>query len=152
MTNCLIRDAEEDDVEAIVAMSEKFYATTYYTEFAPFDADSCSHIILGLITAGTLLVAEVEGKLVGMIGVVVHPFLFNVNVVQASEIVWWLDPDYRKTNTAKMLMQAMENRAKEQYVDLMLMINLDNSPPAAKVLYTNLGYKNTENAWTKVLE
>lgn len=147
-----IRLAEESDIPRIVEMSQKFYAITTYPAFAPYDVPTAEQLCRTLIYSGILLVADssVHG-VVGMIGMQVQPFLFNTRKTQATEVIWWVEEEYRGSATAAMLMMEMERQANLLGVDYIVMLSLSSSPPQAAAMYERLGYVNTEYAWSKAI-
>lgn len=147
-----IRLATEEDIPRIIEMSQKFYATTSYPAFAPYSVNSATQLSRQLISSGILLVADSsEQGVVGMIGMQVSPFLFNHNKTQATEVIWWVDEEFRGSPTGAMLMMAMEKEARLLDVDYIIMLSLASSPPQAAAMYTKMGYVNTEYAWSKPL-
>ncbi len=46
-----------------------------------------------LIDTGVMLLAEIDGTVVGMVGLVIAPFFFNRSRITAHEVVWWVHPD-----------------------------------------------------------
>ncbi|MFC4728800.1 GNAT family N-acetyltransferase [Coralloluteibacterium thermophilus] len=146
----MIRAATHDDIPAIVEMGRKFYATTSYPSFAPFNPESVAALARMMIDTGVLLVAD-EGELVGMAGLVVCPFMFNADVLAAHEVMWWVDPDAQGRGTGKALLSAIEPACRARGVGAIQMVHLHNSPPQAAVLYERLGYRHSESSYTKVL-
>lgn len=62
---------------------------------------------------GTGLIAWDGEKRVGAMGGYLAPNLFNPNLGTLSELIWWVDPDYRKTRVGAMLLSAYEKMALE---------------------------------------
>lgn len=147
----MIRPATENDLRRIVEMSEKFYATTSYAKFAQFHPSSVAVLATTLIHYGVMLVAEVEGKVIGMVGLVVTPFMFNTTILSAHEVVWWVEPEYQGSKIGHSLLTAIEPACKSRGCKLIQMVTLSNSPPQAAGLYEKAGYKHTETSYTKVI-
>lgn len=148
----MIRRATQDDLCRIVEMSEAFYPTTKYAVRAPFDAPSTAVLAQRLIEHGIMLVAEVEGKVVGMVGLVVGPFMFNISVNGAYEIVWWVEPEHQGSRIGYQLLKQVEEEAKQfENVVLIQMASLATSPPQVAKLYEKLGYVQSETLFTKVV-
>lgn len=146
----VVRPAKVEDVPAILEMSGKFYPFTMYSKFADMDEESVTQLINYLIHDGILLVAVADDVIVGMVGAVLSPFLFNVHTKQASEVVWWVDPDYRELSIGKLLLKELEAVCNDRAVDIIMMLSFTHMPNAGKLYYA-MGYNNTENAWLKVL-
>jgi GNAT superfamily N-acetyltransferase len=144
----MIRSATKADTPQLLEMGRQFYATTHYRHFAPYSPESVEHVI-DLMLDGVFLVAEEDGKLVGMVGLVVFPHLFNRDHLVANEVVWWVDPDYRGKRIAVDLMAAIEPACKEKGVSAIQMVALANSPPAAAAIYERMGYTHSESSYLK---
>ena len=76
-----------------------------------------------------LLLAEDEGRVVGMAGLFVLPFMFNANHVSAHEVVWWVEPEAQGKGAGKALLQAIEPACRDRGAELIYMVHLANSPP-----------------------
>lgn len=146
----MIRIAIEDDVPRIVEMSRKFYATTSYAQHAPMDDDAVAQLARQLMDS-VMLVAEVDGKVVGMVGLVVAPFMFNHSINAAYEVVWWVDPEAQGTGVGKQLLAAIDNACIARGASIVVMVTLASSPPQAGALYERAGYVHSETSYTKRL-
>lgn len=145
----MIRAATHADIPAIVSMSRKFYATTDYAMHAPMDDETVADLAAMLVDTGVMLVAEFDGAIVGMVGLVVAPFMFNRGVRTAHEIVWWVEPDAQGFGVGKALLAAVEPACRAQGVVSIQMVHLANSPPQAAALYERMGFRLTETSYTK---
>jgi L-amino acid N-acyltransferase YncA len=144
-----IRPATEADLPAIVAMSACFYETTSYRGFAPFDPDAAEALARHMIADGVMLVAGDEP--VGMVGLMVVPFMFNPAHRVAYEVVWWVNPDAQGLGAGKALLQAIEPACRAKGCTAIQMVHLASSPPQAAALYERLGFAHTESSYTKEL-
>jgi GNAT superfamily N-acetyltransferase len=144
-----IRDATEADVDAIVAMSSKFYATTNYRSYASMDADTVASLVRMLIDTSIMLVAEDAGEVIGMAGLVVAPFLFNASIKGAHEVVWYVSPDSRGNGAGKELLMTIEQQAKAKGCRIIQMLTLATSPVQAGQYYERAGYAHSETCYTK---
>jgi GNAT superfamily N-acetyltransferase len=147
----MIRPATGADVPAIVAMSELFYRTTSYAAWAPFDAETVENLANTLTDSHIMLVAEDEGRLVGMVGLFVAPFMFNASLTGAYEVVWWVEPGAQGAGIGKALLAAIEPACAERGVHSVQMVHLDSSPPQAAASYERMGFRHTESSYTKVI-
>ncbi|KRG60810.1 hypothetical protein ABB25_01060 [Stenotrophomonas koreensis] len=145
----IIRNATLADVPAIVRMSAQFYPTTHYADWVAMDEDSVADLATGLIADHVFLVAERDGQLVGMAGVMLCPFLFNRNQLFAVEIVWWVAPEVRGTSIAHRLLRAIEQPCRDAGANRIQMVHMPNSPPQAAALYERSGYLESEISYTK---
>lgn len=103
----MIRLANQSDVEVIFAFGKKFYETLSYgieieeakgKDFIRFVIDS---------SEGLAIVAEDHGTLIGCIlGYCQdHPF---ASCKIASELIWWMEPEYRGRRDSTKLFDAYE--------------------------------------------
>lgn len=147
----MIRHATHDDIGAIIAMSEKFYATTHYSRWADFNPETVESLATNLLENHILLVAEHEGAVVGMVGLFVAPFMFNHDRIGAYEVVWWVNPDAQGAGVGMELLAAIEPACREKGVHAIQMVMMANSPPKAQAIYERFGYLHSETSFTKEL-
>ncbi len=147
----MIRQATIEDLSSIMEMADKFYQNTHYKGIAEFDYNAVAYLSKILIETGVVLVAESDGKLVGVVGLILVPFMFNPSKIGAHEIIWWVDPKHQGSGIGMELLKAVEPACLEMKADYIQMALLPNSPPKAETLYRVLGYNHSETAYTKVL-
>jgi GNAT superfamily N-acetyltransferase len=145
-----VRNATPADTPALLAMGAKFYATTSYREFAEYDEGTVAALI-DLMREGVLLIAEDESGPVGVVGLVVAPFMFNGAHQVAYEVIWWCQPESQGNGAGKALLAAIEPACRDRGVSAIQMVHLSNSPPQAAALYERMGFAHTESSFTKVL-
>ncbi|WP_408953051.1 N-acetyltransferase family protein [Lysobacter sp. Hz 25] len=145
-----VRHATPADTPALLAMGAKFYATTSYNDFAQYDERTVDGLI-DLMRDGVLLVAEIDGVAVGVVGLMVAPFIFNDAHRIACEVIWWVDPGAQGAGAGKALLFAIEPVCRARGLSAIQMVHLSNSPPQAAALYERMGYWHTESSYTKVL-
>lgn len=145
----LIRKAALDDVPAIVDMAERFYADTVFNEWFDFNPKTVGQLASSLAADHVMLLAEQEGRVVGMVGLFVVPFMFNADHHSAHEVVWWVDPDAQGNGLGRALLEAIEPACKAKGAQVIYMVHMANSPPQAAALYNRLGYALSESAYTK---
>lgn len=145
----LVRHATDSDMLAIIAMAERFYAETHYAAIVPLAPESAAGLAIVLMDQGVLLLAEREGAVVGMVGLFLEPFTFNISVQVATELVWWVEPEARETGAGVALLEAIEPACRRRGAHLIRMMTLHSSPPHAAALYKRRGYVPTEHAFTK---
>jgi RimJ/RimL family protein N-acetyltransferase len=149
----MIRPAVEGDMPRLLEMAMRFYPMTSYWKISKMELDIeyVSALILGMIENGIVNVAEVDNKVIGMIGLIVMPFLFNPKYTTAGEIIWWVEPEFWNGGIGRELLQSVTERAKEKGIHTVQMIGLVESPIQAGQLYESEGYNMTEGVWTKVI-
>ena len=149
----MIRRATNNDVGVIVEMSEKFYVHTSYYNMSkiPMNKEDVGALARHLISSGLMHVAELDGKVVGMIGVILIPFMFNADHVHAGEVVWWVEPEAQSAGIGKALLASIEGPAKAAGATHIQMVDLVSSGGHVAKLYEAFGYQLTERAYTKVI-
>lgn len=147
----IVRDATRDDIPRIVEMARQFYAQTTYAAIVPLADESAAGLAVLMMDAGVMLVAEEAGAIVGMVGLFIEPFTFNITKTSATEIVWWVDPVFQNKGAGKALLAAIEPACRGRGADMIRMMCLTPDGEVAAAVYQRMGYLPTENAFTKVL-
>jgi GNAT superfamily N-acetyltransferase len=147
----VIRAATESDLPAILDMGARFYATTTYAQLADYCRDSAAGLARVMLDGGVLLIAEHDGRPIGMVGLLLGPFLFNAAHTTAHEVMWWVDPEARDSGAGVALLRALEPACRAKGAAVIQMMTLDGSPPQAAALYERLGYRPSEHAFSKRL-
>lgn len=146
-----VREAKPGDVPAVVAMAERFYATTSYARWADFNPGTVEALAANLVENHVMLLAEDDGAACGMVGLFVAPFMFNADKIAAYEVVWWVNPEAQGRGAGKALLAAIEPACKAKGANAIQMVHLASSPPQAAEIYARMGYAHTESSWTKVV-
>ena len=147
----MIRHATHEDIPRIVEMAARFYAQTRYVEIAPLVNESAAGLALLMMDQGVMLVAESAGNVVGMVGLFIEPFTFNVDKTMATEIVWWVDPEHQRTGIGAELLAGIEPACRDKGADIIRMMCLAGQSESAEAIYSRMGYTASEHAFTKVL-
>lgn len=143
----IVRRATAGDVPRIVQMGGQFYATTKYAP--PYCEQSATVIVQLMLDSGILLVADDEGELIGMVGLVLSPFAFNFAYRSAAEVMWWVDPEARTGGAGLALLRAVDAACIDAGVHHQEMKSLATSPAHVDTLYRRLGYTPSEHSYTK---
>ena len=144
-----VREATVDDLDRIVEMGHAFLRETPYRDRIAPDPDHMRQLASTVMDLGALFVAESQGRVVGMFGVLVmqHPTL---NRLVGEDVIWWVDHDARPTGAGLRLLRAAETWAVSQGAKSMLLSVYHNSQVAR--LYERLGYRSCEEIFEKELE
>lgn len=145
-TALTIREATEADVPALVTLGMAFLRESVYAAHVgenPAQAEKVAQYLLAH-PDGAVLVAEVDGTVIGMIGLMVVPHLFSGELT-AGEVFYYINPDHRGSAGLRLL-KAAEQWAKDAGAVAIQMI-----APTARVcvLYERLGYTAIETNYTK---
>lgn len=149
----MIRLAKQEDLRRLIEMSERFYPHTTYSikSKIPLDVEATALLASTMIDNHVVFVAEVDEKVVGMIGIIVAPFIFNPSYTHGGEIIWWVEPEFIGEGLGRQLLRAIEPRCKELDVTYIQMVDLECSPVRAEELFRSEGYELTERTFTKVI-
>jgi GNAT superfamily N-acetyltransferase len=143
----MIREATADDRERIVEMGMSFAVVSEYNETVAAKPGVIGETIDRMLASpdGVILVAEIEGVVMGMIGMVAYEHPYSGDRT-AQEMFWWVDPSTRGSSIGIKLLRAAEVWAKERGAKAMQMV-----APNASVasLYSRLGYRRLETAYQR---
>lgn len=143
----MIREATTADVPRLVGMGTRFLKETVYcgrVRATPVQMADTVHMLLAN-PVGAIFVAERDGDLVGMIGLL----FFNQAIsgeATVAELFWWVEPEHRGHGVR--LLKRAEKWAIEQGATQMHMV-----APTADVgtLYSALGYELIESTYSRAL-
>lgn len=147
----MIRYANEGDREAILAMGRRFYATIPLSQHFDASDESLDYLVSVMMNDGVLIVGEDANGVCGVVGLAIHPFVFNSAKKVASEVLWWVNPEAQGSGIGKQLLEAVEPACKIEGADMIQMVHLKDSPPQAKALYERMGYAYTESSFAKAV-
>lgn len=147
----MIRPARAEDLPVVIDMGQRFFAASGYADVAAFDADSFTATVRHLMDgAGVCLVAEEDGRVVGMAGAMAYPFYFNMAHKTGQELFWWLNPAHRGGSLGAQLFDGLEEWARVQGCASFTMVALNASRPAAVgAIYKRRGYRASEHTFIK---
>lgn len=146
-----IRLAVEGDFPAVFALAREFYATTDYSKLCPIDHESTRLHYSNLLNGGYILLAECDGKAVGMLGCYVTPFYLNNGLKVSTESMWYLSPEHRGGTLGRDLVVVAERMAVLAGCKWIVMSTLSTSPGSAAKAYEALGYSPAEKSFFKEL-
>ncbi len=145
-----IRFATADDMPELLRMGEQFHLFSEHAHIE-FCRKSAEITALAIIQMGYILLAEHDGKTVGMIGVGIAPMPMNHAVLMAQEVLWWVDHGARGSRAACELIERAEEIARERSAQRISMSALANSPLVVERMYRRWGYRACESAFLKEL-
>lgn len=148
----IIDIAKEDDIPDITRMVKNFHSE--YPFKLDFDDNKIADLIHQLVTASikdkVLIVArEDEGNVIGLIAAIATEVLFSSTRV-AAELMWWVDPEHRHTQTGMALLEAFEMWAEQVGCKVIQMSSVE-SPITDRLtkVYGRRGYKLIERNYLK---
>lgn len=141
----MIRAALQADIPRVVEMGRRFYRESGYAKHLAENPEQMRLLMEQVLAGEGLLVAECDGKLIGMFGYVLFPHFVSGELI-AAEVVWWMEPEHRG-NGLKLLHFA-EKRARAAGAKRLQMIAPNKQ--VARV-YERLRYEFVEIAYQKAL-
>lgn len=141
----IIRAATESDIPRMVEMGLRFHANSPYKNHLPSNPEQMAKLGEQLLKIGGMLVSEVDGQIVGMLGYALFPHFISGELV-CGEAFWWVEPGYR--GEGQKLMQEAERLARAAGAKKMQMIAPDER---VGKLYKRFGYEFVESAYQKTL-
>lgn len=149
----MIRPATHEDIAVIAELGQCFFNESGWSDVAEWDDASIRQTLAHLIEneGGILLVAEHDGRIVGMTGGMVHPLYFNHAHLTGQELFWWVEPEHRK-GVGAALLDRLEDEARARGAVSWAMIALDKvRPEAVGAVYRRRGYRASEHSYIKRL-
>jgi GNAT superfamily N-acetyltransferase len=149
-----LRLASHNDWDDIKRLCADFHKASPYGDF-PVDNDKVEVLIEKLLTDGQhisiiLLANDDTHGTVGILAATTGEILFNREKL-AQEILWWIDPEHRKSRHGLELLKAYEYWAHKIGCTAIQMSSLyDPARHTLDKLYTKRGFTQTEQAYIKV--
>jgi len=142
----VIREATPADTPRLVEMGERFLTQTVYRGRVTVNPEQmAATVTLMRGEVGKIFVLEIDGAVVGMIGLLIflHPIAGEVTV---SEVFWWVEPEHRGGGI-RLLKRA------EQWARAAGAVKLMMIAPTADIgqLYLRLGYEPLETTYQRTL-
>lgn len=145
----MIRPATVNDLPEIVRMGSRSLMDGPYKEKIKDDPQTAAELVVQVIEdqKGKVFVAEENGKLIGILGLVIFPNYYTREMT-AHELIWYVLPEYRRSFTAAALFRRAEAEARN--AGCVKMVFTAPTQEVAKA-YEALGYKALEVAYYKDL-
>lgn len=146
----LIRVATADDLDTILDMGERFIAFGPHGKYVNADRAQLRAGVAAFMQAGVILLAQSDGRTVGMLACAVSPMWFAPHVLVAHELAWWVDEEARGSSAAMRLVMAYQAWAREVGAHVVTMSQLVavNGEQVGRML-TKLGYEPSEMTYVK---
>lgn len=100
---------------------------------------------------GLLAVVD-DGSVIGFAAGVMAPSLAAPTALVGTEVAWWINPSIRGAGYGIMLLDFMEDLARDLGIKYWNMVAMESSmPQQVKSMYLDRGYTLQESTFTKVL-
>lgn len=144
-------DPNRDALQFVEGVKD-FISRMDFTECLPKTDEK---IIEGL---GTILaseqvevaIAEHEDQVVGILMMAYFPHMWNPDMIQAEEMLWWAAESAPKT-AAFRLLKFVKQRAKEKGAHFMTFTQLTSSPEGVGRVYERMGMRKIETTYSGLL-
>lgn len=147
------RLATKEDITLVRNMCLKFLEFSPYKKLS-YDISKIDNSFYSLIEdkndSVVILSLDTLGIPNGMLAMKVGGLPFNEDRI-ASEIVWWMEPEDRKTRQALELFKAAEYWARKVGATYVQFSSLSSSEETVDKFYLRQGYEMTEKAFLKEL-
>lgn len=140
-----IRIATMDDAEQLLRMAKQFIGKSEVPglTYRPGSLIALAQFLLSQPNS-TLLVADVSGTLIGMVGGVVTPNVLDATCLEATEFFWWVEEGHRGSAGIRLL-SSFQEWAKVQGAKRVRMAALAGPLcETAEKVYDRLGYQFIE--------
>lgn len=145
-----VRAATEDDLPAILEMGRALHAESPRYAAMSYNEAKVEALALRVIPTGGTLVAEKDGKIIGMLAGYVAEHWFSDDKV-ASDFTFYIRPEHRRTGKAALLLvRAFERWAVERGAkDIMPGVSTQIDVERTTRFFEKLGYTVYGNALLK---
>jgi len=141
----MIREAKEADLGRLVEMGQRFLRESSYRAHLSDNPEQMRKLAKELTDRNSVLVAEEDGQLTGMLGFLIYPHFLSGDLT-AGEVFWWMEPGHRGAGVR--LLRETEKRAQLAGASHVQMI-----APNERVaeFYERLGYRYIESSYQRTL-
>lgn len=146
-----IRKGDKFDVNEILRLVKSFVTIAHLNPNIKEKIDYTyvnqlyHHCILG---GGLVLVAEVDNKIVGMIAGILSPNIWYTEDMALREIMFYIEPEYRKGRVAYKLITEY-NRLAQELLDngKISSYTMTKTEHLDQIDYSRFGYNKVEETW-----
>lgn len=145
----ITREADfEADALAIFDGAKDFVSRLDFPEYVAQDDEGLIEAI-GFVTSMPgfeCWLVENDGRIVGGIGFVIAPPLWNRRIMGISEVFIWTAPDAPPTAFLRLVKQFMKRKTETGAIYREL-VNLTSSPPSIAKVYERMGLRKAQETW-----
>jgi len=137
-------DLEKDREEVLIGIRD-FVSRMDYKDFLPDTDEKLLEALNRLLDLGCveILVAEYLGKLVGGIGVLYAPCIWNSDITIMEQLFMWVDRSAPAT-TFLTILRAVRKNARTRNCQIMTFKRPNPSPTTLDKIYRRMGMKPVE--------
>ena len=145
----MIRPAVPGDLHDLLNYGRFFWQKTPYCGKIPYNGHAVETLLESMMDSHYLIVSEDGDDMLGFLGMLITPMVFNPDYMIATEVFFFVDPAWRGNDIGASLFA----RAEYDLVDLVDIIVFGDMTTSTDMteMYTRNGYVCTERSFTKVL-
>ncbi len=147
-----IREVDlNSDLPMVIVGMKDFISRMDYHEFLPDTDEDLVEALTRLVDLDCveILVAEHNGNIVGGIGMIYAPCMWNLSVSTAEELFWWVSKD-APLSTALRLLRYVNSNAVAKGCKFVVFKSLSSSPETLDKVYRRMGLKPVEISYMGV--
>ena len=142
----MIRDANVADLFALVQYGEYFWKQSPYGDKIPYSPQAVRDLLTWMVEDQFLYLSVYGTTITGFLGLIEVPLLFNPEYNVATEMFFYVRPDYRNQGISKELYAYAED---DIQTDIIAFADMSTSTDMDEY-YTKRGFTLTERTYTKV--
>lgn len=151
----IVREAVEADLPIYVQLSADFHAASPMQRVCKFDPEGFKEFVVIAMSNPDIciLVAELNGEIVGITGGIIYPLYFSPSHKVAQELWWWLTPAARGSGVGNKMFKHLQLWSKERGAKTIFMIALeDERAEKMEKVYCRAGFEPMERTFMKGIE
>jgi hypothetical protein len=148
----MIRTAQAKDIEQCIELLKDFAnASLYdYSQWQDKDVEHARRVLFNLMKNEYLKVAELDGKIIGMIGAQREQDPWLLDRQRIRELFWWMTPEYRGTRWSALLFKQWQADT-DRWIKLKIVdqVSLSTQPMSSQIELNKRGWQCVEQHWIK---
>jgi hypothetical protein len=147
-----VREATEADLSEYVKLSADFHAASPMQRVCQFEPEGFKEFVINAINNPEIciLLAELNGEIVGITGGIIYPLYFSPSHKVSQELWWWLTPAARGSGVGNKMFKHLQLWSKERGAKTIFMIALeDERAEKMEKVYCRAGFEPMERTFMK---
>lgn len=141
-----VRPATQDDLSWTISQLKTFaHQVSKKHLLFPKDENYVAHYISQIIAEQVLIIAELNGEPVGLIGGFYGPHFFNPDLNILTELFWWVMPEHRGTPAAQLLLESFVEKGRATADQVVFALGTATPVKGDKI--TALGFEPVEQMY-----
>lgn len=109
-----LRDMEYDDLDWVVNTVAPYTISNDLKRPELYNSEQLTKVFNFILVNGLSYVCEHDGEPVGIVAGLLHGHVFNPEVLMATSVFWFVDPEHRNTRAAHMLLSTYNKEVARQ--------------------------------------